>query len=122
MKFIKRCLVVLIALSSSISNAQQGATGRISAIYVEPSGAWARLNLDTATINPGNCPIPAGESGSSFYVIEFPSGTKPGPMLAGLYLAMAQRSTISMWISGCTTGAYWGATRPAARDLYLSAP
>lgn len=117
MKIFKRVAIALsFLLLSGVAFAQATATGKISAMYVERGGNWVRLQLDTAAINPGSCP------NADYYIVEFAAASNRGPMLAALYLAFAQRSTISMWISGCTAGSYWGSTRPAAVDLYLVAP
>ena len=96
--------------------AQQGAIGRITQLYVPREGTYARVQLDTATINPGNC------AASEYYIVEFPASGSKGPMLSAQYLAYAQRQPVTMWIYVCTDSAYWGSVRPSARDIYLSAP
>jgi hypothetical protein len=117
MKSLKIALFALsMLLCSGVTFAQAFATGKIATLYSEKGGNWVRITLDTTTINPGGC------GGGDFYIVEFTSPTARGPMLAALYLAFAQRSSISMWISGCTTGTYWNTTRPSVADLYLTAP
>jgi hypothetical protein len=99
------------------SFAQAGAVGRIVGLHVDRAGNYARVWLDSGTINPGNCPA------AEYYIVEFPStGGSRGPMMTALYLAYTQRQSVSMWVQGCTTAQYWGSTRPSAQDVYLNAP
>ena len=109
-------VAALPALLPVSAFAQQSAAGRVTQVYVDKSGKFARVMLDAPAVNPGNC------AGGDYYIVEFPADTSRGPMLAALYMALSQRLPVSMWVLGCTTVEYWGKSRPMAHDVYLGAP
>lgn len=114
---VRWTFLVLICLMYFVPSvwAQQAASGRITQINVEKNGGYVRVLLDAATINPGNCP------GGDYYILEV-VGSQTNRMIAAMYMAMAQRLNVTMWISGCTSGPYWGSARPSIYDVYVTSP
>ncbi|MCW2404415.1 hypothetical protein M2336_001044 [Sphingobium sp. B1D7B] len=109
-------LVLSLPIFLMPTDANAGATsgyGKITQINVDAGGSAMRVEFDQPIVNPDGC------GGADFYIVELNSAGKDRFMSTVLSAFMAGKS-VSFWISGCTTGAYWGATRPLMSDIYVT--
>ena len=113
MRNIHLFYVIALALFASPAVAQQYAGGTITTLNVDKSGTYARIYLNSTPINPRNCPS------SGFYMLELPQSGSAA-ILAALFTAFAEQIPITMWVSGCTSGQYWGSIWPAVFDVALT--
>ncbi len=114
-RLLTGCLALAALSMPALAVAQAAASGRIAMLNVPVHGQFVRIELDAPAINPGSCP------GAEFYIAEL-TGPNANRILGALYAAHLSRATVTLWIHGCTSGQYWGMSRPNVFDVYWYAP
>lgn len=110
---MKKLLLSLIFISTSIFAGEGSGTGKITELYVDAKGTIVRIKFSQPTKNPHSC------QKAEFYMIELDGGPGSSRYLSALLTAYTAQKNVSFWIHGCTRGSYWGGTRPQLHDIYM---
>ena len=102
---------LLIMSTSAIAGESSGRV-RITELYMPASGGLVRVRVDKPIVNPDQC------GGSEFYIKEL-TAAQEDRFVSVVMSAFLAGKEVSFWISGCTTGSYWYATRPVMSDIYV---
>lgn len=86
--------------------------GHITEFWVSSDGSYLRIQFDQSMVNPSGC------SGTGYYIYNLPAGDAGNRMLSAVMTAAISRSSVSMWISGCSAS-LWNQTWPLATDIYV---
>lgn len=91
---------------------QMSEPAKITELYVPATGDVIRIRLDKPLVNPDQC------GGGDFYIKELTTAAQDR-FVSTVMSAFLAGKTVAFWISGCTAGPYWGATRPVMTDIYV---
>ena len=114
----KRLMALMACITSIAVTSQPAAAGefsgeaKITELYMPASGDAIRIRLDRPLVNPDQC------GGTEFYMKELTTGSQDR-FVSTVMSAFLAGKTVAFWISGCTAGNYWGATRPVMTDIYV---
>ena len=106
-------LIVLMTVSGYVFAGASSGNGAISQLYVNARGTIVRVHFSAPIVNPDGC------QKAEFYMLELDDSNSSSRYVAALLSAYTAEKTVQFWISGCTTGQYWGGTRPKLHDIYL---
>jgi hypothetical protein len=109
----KPSIFVAVLLFSTPSFAGQfSGAAKITGFYMPASGSFIRITVDIAAVNPSTC------GAGDFYITELNSAAQDR-FVSTVMSAFLSGKTVNFWIEGCTSGSYWGATRPVMTDVYI---
>ena len=106
-------LIVLMTVSSYVFAGAGSGNGKITQMHIDALGTRVRINFSEPIVNPEGC------QKAEFYMLELNDSNSSSRYVAALLSAYTAEKTVYFWISGCTTGQYWGGTRPQLHDIYL---
>lgn len=111
---MKRYLIsmIFVLISSPAFSGQTSGWGKITALYIDADSTFVRLSFSQAIVNPDSC------SASQWYIKEVSGGNSF--FISEILAAFHSQKDVRFWISGCTTGSYWGGTQPQLSDIEVS--
>jgi len=111
---MKRVLAIaLLSLSSTITYAGDASgAGKITMLNIPATGDFVAIKFSQDIKNQG-----CGDN--TMYLLETPADGSADQAYSALLSAYMAKTTVSFWISGCTTVEPWGKTWPKVFDVYL---
>ena len=106
-------LIVLMTVSSYVFAGAGSGDGTITELHMNGDGTRVRIKFSEPIANPDGC------EKAEFYMRELDDSNSSSRFVAALLSAYTAEKTVQFWISGCTTGAYWGGTRPKLVEIFL---
>jgi len=106
-------LPVLLALSVNLFAGAGSGDGTITDLYVNAKGTMIRVHFSKPIVNPDGC------DKADYYMLELDPADNNNPFVSFLLSAHVSQTTVWFWISGCTSGAYWGGTHPQLHEVFL---
>ena len=105
-------VIWVAAISNPAFAGEYSGQAKITEFYMPATSDYLRIRLDKPLVNPDQC------GGTEFYMKELTAGIQDR-FVSTVMSAFLAGKTVAFWISGCTAGPYWGATRPVMADIYV---
>ena len=106
-------LPLLLTLSLNAYAGVGSGQGTIDHLYINDAGTIVRVGFSEPIKNPDGC------TKSTIYLHLLSNDDASSRFLSALLTAYTTKSTVSFWVSGCTSAPWWGGSFPDIHDIYM---